>query len=163
MKRNGFVWVTLLASLWLLAAFAAEPVPAAGAQRGQRYPEMEAALVALRAARDHLHVAATAYGGHRANAERLADQAIAEVREGLSYAESGRAGSAETPPLATGQRRPVRGYPEMHAALNDLRTARGHLMRGSTKFGGRRLAALRLTNQAIAQCLAALKYVHSSP
>jgi hypothetical protein len=163
MKRSSFVWLMLVASLSLLTAFGAQPAHAAGAQRGQRFPEMEAALAALRSARNHLHIAATAYGGHRATAERLANQAIAEVREGLSYAQTGRAGAAQTPGLATGQRRPVKGYPEMHAALADLRTAREHLMRGSTKFGGRRVTALKITNQAIMQCMAALRYVHSAP
>lgn len=163
-KRNS-MWLGLLTLLSLVATQAAAPLPARAAGGGapRRYPEMEAALAALRSARNHLHIAATAYGGHRANAERLADQAIAEVRQALSYAGTGRAGHPETPPLATGRRRPVKGYPEMHAGLNDLRTARAHLMRGATDFAGHRVAALNLTNRAIDECVAALRYVHSTP
>jgi hypothetical protein len=162
MNKRNFMWLALATLLsFLVAPLAVFPAPATGGQRGGRHPEMEAALEHLRNARNDLHVAATVYGGHRANAERLADQAIIEVRQALNYAGSGRAGHPETPPIAAGRRGPARGYPEMHAALRELRTARGYLMRGATHFGGHRVAALNYTNRAIDECVAALRYVHS--
>jgi hypothetical protein len=39
--------------------------------------------------------------------------------------------------------------PMMHAALNDLRQARAHLVQGSPDKGGHRGKAIRLVNQAI--------------
>jgi hypothetical protein len=164
MNKRYFTWLGSLLFVSLMATQAtALALPAAGGRAARSYPELDAALAALRSARDHLHAAATAYGGHRGNAERLADQAIVAVRQALSYAGTGRAGNPQAPPLATGQRRPVKGYPEMHSALADLRTARAHLMRGATGFAGHRVTALNLTNRAIDQCLAALRYVHSKP
>jgi hypothetical protein len=55
--------------------------PAVAAQ-----PHMAAALRALRTARTELVAAAPDKGGHRGNALKLLDQAIAEVQQGMSYA-----------------------------------------------------------------------------
>lgn len=49
-------------------------------------PNMEAALANLQAARNALQNATANKGGHRQNAIRLIDQAIAEVKAGIRYA-----------------------------------------------------------------------------
>jgi hypothetical protein len=46
-------------------------------------PHMDNALAALQTARSELQVAEHNKGGHRVNALRLVDQAIAEVRSGI--------------------------------------------------------------------------------
>lgn len=169
MKAGKLIWVALIAlftlptagAAWSLASPPAEPSAGAGAP--QKYPEMEAALAALETARKHLHDAASVYAGHRASAEHLTDQAIDEIREGLNYAQTKKPGNPEAPPVATGQRKPLPGYPEVHKALEELRTAQAHLNKGATEFGGHRVNALKFTGQAIDECVAALKVVHSNP
>ena len=49
-------------------------------------PQMEAALDALQGARSHLVAANSDKGGHRGNAIRAVDAAIAETRAGIRYA-----------------------------------------------------------------------------
>jgi hypothetical protein len=49
-------------------------------------PHMDNALVALQTARSEQQVAEANKGGHRVNAMRLVDQAIAEVRAGIAAA-----------------------------------------------------------------------------
>ena len=49
-------------------------------------PHMQAALAALRDARHELEVAERNKGGHRERAIELIDAAIAQVKEGISYA-----------------------------------------------------------------------------
>jgi len=50
-------------------------------------PHMEAALDALRTARSELEMASANKGGHRERAMSLIDDAIAEVRRGMDYAD----------------------------------------------------------------------------
>jgi hypothetical protein len=57
---------------------------AAGTYAAQ--PHMDNALAALQTARGELQVAEANKGGHRVNAMRLVDQAIAEVRAGIAAA-----------------------------------------------------------------------------
>ena len=52
-----------------------------------RQPHMQAALNELRAARDQLQVATPNKGGHRVEALRLTNAAIAEVQAGMEHAE----------------------------------------------------------------------------
>ena len=51
----------------------------------ERHPEMRHALHALEKAREALQHAAHDFGGHRAKALELTDQAIREVKEGLEF------------------------------------------------------------------------------
>ncbi len=55
------------------------------ARAGQ--PHMDEALADLRAARHQLEVARHDKGGHREHAIRIIDDAIAEVKAGIDYAE----------------------------------------------------------------------------
>ena len=55
---------------------------AAGTYAAQ--PHMDNALAALQTARSELQVAEANKGGHRVNAIRLVDQAMAEVRAGIA-------------------------------------------------------------------------------
>jgi len=51
----------------------------------ERHPEMRHALHALEKAKEALQHAAHDFGGHRAKALELTDQAIREVKEGLEF------------------------------------------------------------------------------
>ncbi|HEV2500954.1 MAG TPA: hypothetical protein VGY31_15400 [Terriglobia bacterium] len=53
---------------------------------------------------------------------------------------------------------PAEPHPEIRAAMAALENARNHLAHGAHDFGGHRASALDLTNQAIEQCRAALRY-----
>ena len=70
------------AAVWTLVMAAALAMPAL-AQEPQ--PHMEAALQALRTAQRELAQAEKDKGGHRARAERLVQQAIAQVEAGMHY------------------------------------------------------------------------------
>ena len=50
-------------------------------------PHMQSALAELQSARGELIVAEANKGGHRVNAINLVNQAIAEVKAGIEYAE----------------------------------------------------------------------------
>lgn len=58
---------------------------AAHAVDSKGHPEMHRALHALENAKRDLEKAAHDYGGHRAKALELTDQAISEIKEGLEY------------------------------------------------------------------------------
>ncbi len=69
------------------AAPAPKPAPAAmgNPAPAEPHPEIRAALRALQNAREHLQRGAHDFGGHRAHALQLTDQAIQECREALQY------------------------------------------------------------------------------
>lgn len=52
----------------------------------------------------------------------------------------------------------MKGYPEMHAALSNLESAKSHLEKSRKIFGGHETKALELTKQAIAEVKAGLEY-----
>ncbi|HXZ96907.1 MAG TPA: hypothetical protein VEG37_07685 [Burkholderiales bacterium] len=54
-------------------------------EKGERHPEMKHALHALERAKGDLEHAAHDFGGHRAKALELTEQAIQEVKAGLAY------------------------------------------------------------------------------
>jgi hypothetical protein len=58
----------------------------AHADEPKGHPEMHRALRALENSKRDLEKAAHDYGGHRAKALELTDQAIREIHEGLEYA-----------------------------------------------------------------------------
>ncbi|MGH9327429.1 MAG: hypothetical protein ACRD2B_12200 [Terriglobia bacterium] len=81
-KMNRLTWLAVPA-LAILLVF-----PLAGALRGQgreRHPQIYSALRALQNARQHLQHGAHDFGGHRAQALRLTNQAIQECRQALRY------------------------------------------------------------------------------
>lgn len=65
---------------------------------------------------------------------------------------------AAQPLAAASPAMPAEPHPEIRAAMDALRQARRHLQHGAHDFGGHRADALRLTDQALAQCRAALAY-----
>ena len=60
-------------------------------------------------------------------------------------------------PIGGGQQGKGR-HPEIVRAMAALRQARADLQRGAHDFGGHRVKAIQMTNQALAQCRAALAY-----
>jgi len=59
---------------------------AAGTIAQGRYPEINQAEGALRAALGNLHAARDVFGGHKANAEGLVNQALGELEAGKAFA-----------------------------------------------------------------------------
>jgi hypothetical protein len=59
---------------------------AAGTIAQGRYPEVNQAEAALQAALGHLHGARDVFGGHKANAEGLINQALGELQAGKAFA-----------------------------------------------------------------------------
>jgi len=80
-----------LSLLLLPAAFAVDQVAQTTAttpakpEKGERHPEMKRALHALERAKEDLEHAAHDFGGHRAKALQLTQQAIEEVKAGLAF------------------------------------------------------------------------------
>jgi hypothetical protein len=100
MKRRLFLWTAILALLLFglspmatsvratpQPALVQEAAPKPGAMKGERHPEIVAAKRALENARRHLEAAKHDFGGHRAKALELTDQAIRECNEVLRYEE----------------------------------------------------------------------------
>ncbi|HZP43846.1 MAG TPA: hypothetical protein VFD84_20360 [Candidatus Binatia bacterium] len=69
-------------------------VLAGGALRAEEHPEMRAAQRELQAARGHLLAAAKEYEGHRRAAIAHVDEALQEIKAGLTAAKA-RRGKAE--------------------------------------------------------------------
>jgi hypothetical protein len=61
------------------------PPPGQTPRRGERHPEIRAAMRALQNAERHLQQAAHDYGGHRVKAMELIKQAEEELKAGLEY------------------------------------------------------------------------------
>jgi hypothetical protein len=79
-RRDAFA--TAAALTVGVAALAAAPSDAVADQ-----PNMRNALASLQDAKRWLEQANTGKGGHRANAIKLIDQAISEVKQGIKFAE----------------------------------------------------------------------------
>jgi hypothetical protein len=163
MKRIsiGFGTMSLCVLLSLPISALALPIAAPGAP-ANAHPEIMAALRSLHQARFHLNGAATVYGGHRVKAEQLTDQAIRELHAAVDYANTKHVERLPgAPPMSKGQRKPQKGYPYIHDAINELTAARSHLQKAASDFGGHKLNAIKLINQAIGECQASLRYVHA--
>lgn len=61
------------------------PAPRAGRRNRERHPEMQKALRTLERAKADLQKANRDFGGHRAKAVELTDQAIKEVQEAIKF------------------------------------------------------------------------------
>lgn len=104
-------------------------------------PDMYAARNDLQQAINSLHAAQDDKGGHRVTAIDLAQQAIDQVNQGIQFAGGPPDGYFPPPPPQFGPAM-VSGNGYLQAAADELRTAR-------EDKGGHRVAALRLTQQAI--------------
>ena len=76
MKHRLMSSVAVIALMLALSS----PSPAAG-----RHPQIEAALISLQHAKQHLQEAAHDFGGHRADAIRAIDEADHQLRICLQY------------------------------------------------------------------------------
>ncbi len=92
MKRRLFALGSAIALLGTTAtvgvlAQAPPPAPSFAAfhQRRERHPELRRALRTLQRAKGDLQHAARDFGGHRAKAEALVEQAIAETQLAIQY------------------------------------------------------------------------------
>ena len=86
MLKNIVLTLSTIFALSLLpVALAADQGTPAKPEKGERHPEMRRALHALERAKGDLEKAAHDFGGHRAKALQLTEQAIQEVRAGLAY------------------------------------------------------------------------------
>jgi len=88
LKNMVVAFATVFALALLPATFAADQATSTAPgvqQKGERHPEMHRALHALERAKEDLEHAAHDFGGHRAKALELTNQAIQEVKAGLAY------------------------------------------------------------------------------
>ena len=85
MKRNRII--PFIVAVVMAASLALWSGSQSQVQAEERQPHMEAALQHLREAKEELRVAEHDKGGHRSNAVKLVDQAIAEVDAGIHYAD----------------------------------------------------------------------------
>lgn len=85
MKRNRII--PFIVAVVLAASLAIWSGSQSKVRAEERQPHMEAALQHLREAKEELRAAEHDKGGHRSNAVKLVDQAIAEVDAGIHYAD----------------------------------------------------------------------------
>jgi hypothetical protein len=102
-------------------------------------PYMEAALADLNKAKTELAAALRNKGGHRATAASLTQQAINQVKAGISFARTTHNHTTLGAP----------DQPHMQAALDALTSARNNLDRAEADKGGHRAKAIDLVKQAI--------------
>lgn len=117
----------------LLAVFAQ------GASAAPYRPEMQAALANLQKANAELRAAPPDIGGHRANAIKLVEAAIAEVEAGIRYDRQHNDEYASTVALAPAA---AVDQPHVQTALDALRDARMHLDAATPDRDGRRANAI---------------------
>jgi hypothetical protein len=130
---------TILAAIVLLGV-----VAIAGAVPDQ--PNMEAARGHLISARNSLQRATADKGGHRMNAIRLVNSAIAEVNAGINFDRRHNHASSMTPEsLFAG----APDQPNMKDALSALENAKDSLNRATADKGGHRAKALDYVKNAI--------------
>src|SRR4051812_36239546 len=122
---------TIFAALVLLGV-----VAIAGAVPDQ--PNMQAARGHLISARNSLQRATPDKGGHRVNAIRLVNSAIAEVNAGLAYDRRHNHATSINPESLFG----TPDQPNMKDALNALENAKDSLNRATADKGGHRAKAL---------------------
>jgi hypothetical protein len=101
-------------------------------------PYMEAALADLNTAKTELAAALRNKGGHRATAASLTQQAINQVKAGISFARTHNHTTVSSP-----------DQPHMQAALGALTSARNNLDKAEADKGGHRAKAIDLVKQAI--------------
>jgi hypothetical protein len=75
-RRNAIIGAAAIGSVTLAATLA---------EAQERHPKIREAIRALDAAKDDLNHAAHDFGGHRVDALRACDNAIAQLRTCLSY------------------------------------------------------------------------------
>lgn len=78
------VTTVLILPLTAVSKPAQSAVPTAGALQ-EPHPQINAAIRALEAAKDHLQRAAHDFGGHRVKAIRAVDAALVQLRLALKY------------------------------------------------------------------------------
>jgi Ni/Co efflux regulator RcnB len=85
MKKNRIL--VFLAAVAMAASLAIWSASQSKVEAQERQPHMQAALQHLKEAQEELREAEHDKGGHRANATKLVEQAIAEVDAGIHYAD----------------------------------------------------------------------------
>jgi hypothetical protein len=105
-------------------------------------PNMQAARADLATAKRELQRATANKGGHRANAIRLINSAIAEVNAGIEY--DRQHNHANRRPSSADQ-------PHMTTALAALESAKNNLERATGDKGGHRRRAIELVKDAISE------------
>jgi hypothetical protein len=130
-------------------------VPAQGAKRAKAeamFPHLDAALGFLKAADQQLKQGEPIFYGHRVNAIRHTESAIADLQKGINDYMAAHPGATrneaipEPPASEAGDK-----YPHMRGALQLLRQAETHLNEAARKFSGERVAGLEQTRAAIAE------------
>lgn len=111
-------------------------------------PHMTAALGLLQASQATLKSAASNKGGHRMKALGYVDSAITEVTKGMKYA----ATHFDTLPVT------MRAQPKMKMALARLKEALQELKLAKANKGGHRVKAIQMTEKAIAEVNAGIRY-----
>jgi hypothetical protein len=123
-----------------------------GARRIQNQPHMQAALTALRAARDSLAKAEHDKGGWRTAALASTDRAITETVRGIAFDNHN---DASLEPIA------LDAQPNMEAALVKLREAKAQLQQAEHDKGGWRAAAVAATETAITETVRGIAFANA--
>jgi hypothetical protein len=109
-------------------------------------PMMQAARADLQTAKRELQAALPDKGGHRVNAIRLVNSAIAEVNAGIAYdRRHNHAAALSVEELFAGSP----DQPHMERAKDALESAKNNLERATADKGGHRAKALDLVRDAI--------------
>lgn len=161
--------VTGLALCATLASFAAmpgqarkAPAKAAAAAKAPKpeamFPHMDAALGYLQAADQQLKEGEPVFYGHRINAMKDTEAAIADLQKGINDYMAAHPGTArnaatpEPPPAHEGAK-----FPKMNGALALLQQAETHLNEAAKIYSGGRVEGLAKTRAAVNEIQAGIK------
>jgi hypothetical protein len=152
MKRVKCVLYGLAVLLCVAAMSPAVVAPASA--RAFDQPQMQAARVDLNKARAELRAATADKGGHRTKALEYVNSAINEVAAGIRFDRRHDDESAGALAFVNASA----DQPRMQAALDALRSARGHLEAATADKGGHRANAISLVDKAIDEVQKGIEY-----
>jgi len=126
----------------------------------QNHPKIRSAIAALKDARMEMRNAKDEFCGHKADALKATDYAIAQLQDALKYAGAGLMqndlNKADYVKVSLSSE-PYQRFPRIRAALDSLKAARDEMQNASNDYHGHKQKALDATNDAISQLQQAIE------
>jgi len=164
LRAFGLVFATAgLALLATASGFAAAPgqagnKAAAAGKPEAMFPHMDAAMGFLQAADKQLKEGEPVFYGHRMNAMKHTEAAIADLQKGINGYMAAHPSAhrneaiPEPPPSEAGDK-----FPKMQGALKLLQQAETHLGEAAKVYNGERVEGLNETRAAVAEIQAGMR------
>jgi len=158
----GVVGLAVLATNVFAAAPGQAKKPAAAAKvaapkTAEMFPHIDAALGYLKAADQELKGGEPKFYGHRINAIKHTEAAIADLQKGIDQYMASHPGTTRNQITPEAAPPPGAKFPHMEGALKLLQQAETHLNEAAKVYGGERGEGLRETRAAISEIQTGVK------